>query len=180
MYAHFVKNLPMIDINNGIGVIDKLDHRYGVTIDNEFIGIQYFTIKPDLSKQLFDLIIPESYHSRFDLYLMLINSRTVLPHIDFGNNIAINYYVNTSDGIVDFYKHKDPSQNNDHGNVFQFSDVEQVTRIQPAKNDIWILNTSQIHSVECRSNTERIAFCFQTNMPFQDVVSMMTEFHQNE
>lgn len=178
MYAHFVKNIPMIHINNDLGLIDSLSHRYGVTINDEFIGIQYFNIKPELNQQLLDLIIPKEYHSRFKLYLLLINSWTILPHIDFGISTAINYYITTSNGIVHFYKPKDPSQKNNEGNIFKFSDVEPVTHVQPVKNDIWILNTSQIHSVECKDKEDRTAFCFQTDIPFSDVINIMNEFHQ--
>jgi hypothetical protein len=159
----------------------KLDSRikFGETIDGEFKGIEYFNV--DNADALFDLLLVE-HRSGFCATLMKIN-RNVPPHTDTGIKVTINLYLKTDDCVTQFYKFKTNNpkvnqvENQTDGFIFDESDLERTHNFMAEDGDVWILDVSQPHSVNCTGKlTERLGLSLATNTyNYDEVCSMLKE-----
>jgi hypothetical protein len=165
---------------------DHLLNRYGVMVDDKFIGVSYYKVDPKVKRELLQTFFHPEYRKYFTPSLMIINNPIIPPHIDNDLNIVINYYIQPSDATTYFWRPNAESlttyqvMNQKDGRLFKQEELEMVGHFKADKNDLWLLDVSQIHSVEMPKEvisnpkekfTNRIAFCFQSNtLNFTEVV----------
>jgi hypothetical protein len=159
---------------------DNLLNRYGVMINDHFIGVSYFKVDPKLKRELLQTFFHSEYRKYFVPSLMVINNPIIPPHIDNDLNIVINYYIQPNDATTYFWKINEEKNNitsyqvmnQQDGKLFQQEELDLLGKFKADKNDLWLLDVSKIHSVEMPSKQEnRIAFCFQSNtLSFSDVI----------
>jgi hypothetical protein len=151
--------------------------RFGEQVDGQFKGIEYFNIDHSDTNSLFK-VVPNQYRQNFCLTLMKINT-IIPPHTDTGILVTINFYIETSDCITQFYKFKgEPKkyqiENQKEGFIFDENDLEKAGSFIAKQYDAWVLDVSQPHSVSGGGN--RLAFSLATNTyNYDDVCNMLYE-----
>jgi len=154
--------------------------KYGIGEGAEFQGIKYtdFSI-PNEVKNLFWALIPSKERKHFHMSLMTIN-RAILPHTDSDTKTAINWYIHEG-GYETYFcepKHdakpfKLPTQTD--GCVYNFEDVTLMEGFSAKDGDIYVLDVTKTHCVVPKAEmcTPRLALNMATNLPFEDVVSLL-------
>jgi hypothetical protein len=148
---------------------DNVHTEYVVKKNNEIYGIRYF--ETNLDTDIFTNVIPKHILSNFTFQHMKINDR-VGPHTDSHITCSINFYIKTNNCETVFYQKrehakpvKSPSPYAGNGLDYQYSDIIPVNRFIASPYEVWLLNTSQIHSVEPLDDgpVYRDAIVLQTN-----------------
>ena len=154
--------------------------RFGEQVEGQFKGIEYFNINHSNTDSLFS-VVPNKYRENFCLTLMRINT-IIPPHTDTGILVTINFYIETSNCITQFYKFKDEPkkyqiENQKEGFIFDENDLEPAGGFIAEQYDAWVLNVSQPHSVKPLGNiTERLGLSLATNTySYDDVCNMLYE-----
>jgi hypothetical protein len=133
-------------------------------------GIRYFNT--NLDPITFESIIPKNIIKNFSFQHMKINGR-VTPHTDSYITCSINFYINTDNCQTIFYQKKensqsfkDPSPHTTNGLNYYQNDLIPVDSFIANPYEVWLLDTSQIHSVEPLNNGPlyRDAIVLQTNL----------------
>lgn len=176
-YFYKIKNLQFNDLKLPFPDTTKLEvsHRYGVMINNEFKGITYYNLQNTYKDILLDSIIIPKHHSKFNVYLMVINVDDALPHTDDNILAVINYYIQTANATTHFWSRDQKTISTKLACQEKSSIYDEKTLIHKAsfcasQNDIYALDVKKIHSVKAPTNIHRIAFCFQTNeIPFTKI-----------
>jgi len=91
----------------------------------------------------------------------------LLPHRDHGVKTGLNYYISADQDITSFYKTKNnevlgfnyPGQST--SNIYNQDDVVEIDRFVANSNEAYLLDISQIHSVERISSNSRIFIGYQ-------------------
>lgn len=158
----------------------NLQISYGVEIDNEFRGIQYFNLNGNLHPQIYSLI-PEKYRKDFFMSLMRVN-HTIPPHTDSGINSTINFYIQTENCITQFYEFKSSEtksyqvNNQTNGFIYDENDLVKTFSFIAEVGEIWALDVTQPHSVTPNGNIkERLAITLGSQYNHQDVCNMLSE-----
>jgi len=155
---------------------NKVLVRYGRTIGNKFYGYTTYEIDDKTGDKLLE-IIPKKYRKDFEPSLISINIENVIPHTDTKIKAAINFYIDTADGVTSFHKIKDgivpyieklPNQTD--GALYQERDLDVTGRFKANYGDIYVLDVKQIHSVKCKSNAIRTAYCLKSYIYSYDEV----------
>jgi len=134
--------------------VDGLRIQYGETHHNVFYGISYYNLKKPKELELLSKILPTGKQNKFGAAMMKINSPYVHPHTDSGIRFSINYYIETGNAKTVFYKKKyekvkeNKIENQTNGSVYDRNDLDSYFEFVAEKGDIWILDVTQIHSVE--------------------------------
>lgn len=153
--------------------------QYGQTDNGEFKGIVYYNVQ--VGTDLYQLI-PEEH--RADFYVSAFRINTLIPpHTDTYDITTINVYVETGDYVTEFYqpKHDNPSKrqidNQVDGYIFDHSDLYITGMFKAKKNDAYVLDVSQIHSVRPYSDDHnRIAINLSTHAhSFDSVCDMLRQ-----
>lgn len=154
--------------------------RFGEEVGGSFKGIEYFNTNHSNTDSLFR-VVPNKYRENFCLTLMKINT-IIPPHTDTGILVTINFYLETSNCITQFYKFKgEPKkyqiENQKEGFIFDENDLEPAGSFIAEQYDAWVLNVSQPHSVKPLGNiTERLGLSLATNTyNYDDVCNMLYE-----
>ena len=156
--------------------ISKLRNEYGIYRDNNFYGIRYYTLDEDSKQYLLKTIIPDNMRDKFEVLMMMINYHDILPHTDSDVKTVINYYVKTAGAVTHFWKLRDMDnvccklQNQTDGSIYNINDLIPNYSFKAKNNELWILNVKEIHSVLAANDT-RIAFCFQSELDYIDVLN---------
>ena len=115
-------------------------------------GIHYKKIWSPESEKLFG-VLPKRYWDDFHLTCMTINTR-IPPHIDSDIICTINFYIQTDNCKTVFYKSKTDNpktfkiENQTNGCIYDENDLEEVDSFIAQPGEVWLLDASQIHSVE--------------------------------
>jgi hypothetical protein len=146
---------------------EKIHHEFGIIKDGEFIGIRYYDVDLETQQKLLQYILPLQYRHQFDVFLMVMNTDLILPHIDKGNILAINYYVQTSGATTIFFDTPGESAQPILGilgndTIFDINMLTPEAHFQAVDNDIWMLDVQRPHSVVGASG-QRVAYCLQSN-----------------
>ena len=163
--------------------------RYGIEEDGKFIGSEYgeFFLQDKRSKQSlnnFLSIIPENKKDYFNLAYIYVNS-ILYPHIDNNINSSINIYVKVNGGKTTFHKKKSDDvkdikhtvgkvggySDTDRSEAYAFEDVEDVCHFNAEVGDVYIMNTSMLHSVT-EVKGERMAITLQSKLPIDEVIKI--------
>jgi hypothetical protein len=154
--------------------------KFGDNVNGEFEGIEYFDVYYPDSYSLYK-VIPSQYWENFCMTLMKINT-VVPPHTDTGINVTINFYLQTDDCVTQFYKFKNEPKkhqikNQTNGFIFEESDLEKTSKFIAEKNQVYVLDVSQPHSVKpLYKMKERFGLSLATNTyNYQQVCNMLTE-----
>lgn len=115
-------------------------------------GIHYYTIK-NMSQffavhvKEFCKIMPEG------AFITEVTGQGLLdPHRDHGIKVAVNFYFEPNGSITRFHIPKESAKTirypgEKESNLYRIEDVEEVTQFTAEKNEAYVLNVSQIHSV---------------------------------
>ena len=99
----------------------------------------------------------------------------LLPHIDHNISACANYYMNTNNAKTHFYTLKEQGMGfvypgRQTANIFTLDQVDKVADFTAADNDLFLLNVSQIHSVETpKPGTRRFITWQWIGVPFDEV-----------
>jgi hypothetical protein len=157
--------------------------RYGKVIEGIFYGICYYSL-PDhltwLNMVLKASFIRPEYHQLYYIGIMVINHNDIYPHTDSFSKMAMNFYVETLDCTTTFYDEPpgcDAStgqlEGQREGKIYHRHKLEINTQIKAQPNEVWLLNTRRIHSVECEkmeAKKFRVAYTLQGNVSYEDSI----------
>ena len=126
-------------------------------------------------------IIPERYRSKFLLLLVEITNN-IPAHTDSGITCNINFYIDSGNYQTNFWKVLDGDQtyqvaNQTNGKVFKPDAVELVDSFFAQAGDVYLLDVTKPHSVECDTpGLKRVALSLQTaSFTFDEVKEMLKE-----
>jgi hypothetical protein len=173
-FFYKIKNLPFHELKIPPPDIKTLSisHRYGVLINNEFKGITYYNLPNVYADIITSAIIIPKFHSKFKIYLMVINVDDAVPHTDDKITAVINYYIETANATTHFWEKDEKTISSklacqDKASIYDEKTLKHVASFSAAQNDIYALNVKKIHSVKTPIQQNRIAFCLQTDqIPF--------------
>jgi hypothetical protein len=161
--------------------------RYGGTVGGKFYGYTTYKIDVKTSNTLLK-IIPKKYRKDFEPALISINIENVIPHTDTNIKAVINFYVDTAEGITSFHKIKDgidpyieklPNQTD--GALYQEKDLDVIGRFKADYGDIYVLDVKQIHSVKCKPNAIRTAYCLKSyTHSYDDVIKIVKGTYEKD
>jgi hypothetical protein len=161
--------------------------RYGGTVGGKFYGYTTYNVDSKTGDKLLK-IIPKVYRKDFEPSLISINIENVIPHTDTKIKAVINFYVDTADGITSFHKIKDgiapyieklPNQTD--GALYQEKDLDVIGRFKADYGDIYVLDVKQIHSVKCKPNAVRTAYCLKSYIhSYDDVLKIVKGTYEKD
>jgi hypothetical protein len=105
----------------------------------------------------------------------IVGEGHLLPHIDHNISACANYYVDTNGSTTHFYTKKPEATGFIYpgrkvANIFALTDVDQVDQFTAEQNDFYLLDVSQIHSVDSPNSGIRRFISFQwIGTPFEVV-----------
>jgi hypothetical protein len=161
--------------------------RYGGTIGGKFYGYTTYNVDSKTGDMLLK-IIPKVYRKDFEPSLISINIENVIPHTDTEIKATINFYVDTADGVTSFHKVKDgiapyieklPNQTD--GALYQEKDLDKIGSFKANYGDIYVLDVKQIHSVKCKPNAIRTAYCLKSyTYNYEDVLNILRGTYEKD
>jgi hypothetical protein len=161
--------------------------RYGGTVGGKFYGYTTYNVDSKTGDKLLK-IIPKVYRKDFEPSLISINIENVIPHTDTNIKAVINFYVDTAEGITSFHKIKDgiapyieklPNQTD--GALYQEKDLDVIGRFKADYGDIYVLDVKQIHSVKCKPNAIRTAYCLKSyTHSYDDVLKIVKGTYEKD
>jgi hypothetical protein len=150
---------------------NNIHTEYVTKSNNKSFGIQYFIT--NLNTEKFSVAIPKNIIKSFSFQHMKINSR-VRPHTDSYITCSINFYINTENCKTIFYQKKENAQPFKptsspyitNGLNYYQRDLIPVDSFIASPYEVWLLDTTQIHSVEPLNDGPlyRDAIVLQTNL----------------
>ena len=150
---------------------NNIHTEYVTKSNNKLYGIQYFIT--NLNTEEFSVAIPKNIIKNFSFQHMKINSR-VWPHTDNYITCSINFHINTENCKTIFYQEKENAQSFKpttspyitNGLYYYHRDLIPVDSFIASPYEVWLLDTSRIHSVEPLNNGPlyRDAIVLQTNL----------------
>jgi hypothetical protein len=161
----------------------ELKYQYGKIVDGVWYGISYYKAELEIESKL-KSIVPEKHRKLFDTTLMIITSPYIQPHIDNNITMAINFYMETGDAVTCFHKTKEEVKTNIEvlpeqtttGKLFLFEDLDIVNTFKANRNEVYLLNVGEIHSVYSSTGSYREAYCLQSNkFTYQQMLDMLEE-----
>jgi len=105
----------------------------------------------------------------------------LLPHIDHNISACANYYITTNDAVTHFYRLKEGGEGfvypgREVANIFPFDQVERISRFKSNDNDLYLLDVSNIHSVEIPRPGVRKFITWQwIGVPYEKIAKTLTE-----
>lgn len=138
--------------------------------------ISYYLIK---DKEYFDEIMPHPICKipPDTLFLAEIEGAGLLsPHRDHNVSCCVNYYFETNESVTLFHKEKEninahvyPGKTT--ANIYSFDQVDTVARFKAEKNECYLLNVSEIHSVYAPNAGVRRMITWQwRNTPYEEIL----------
>lgn len=150
-----IEDLPL-DMSNK-------SHEYGIAVNGKFMGLRYYFVDKETVKKLLDTLVPKEFHENFEVFLMVINSKYVLPHSDNDISVVINYYVKTAEATTVFWKLRDETAVKDVP-IYTEHELIPIESFKAEPSEAWVLDIKQIHSVVCPEDTLRMAYCLQSKV----------------
>jgi hypothetical protein len=97
------------------------------------------------------------------------------PHKDHDTTAVLNYYISTSDDPTIFYKQNEGAKafsypGRKQENIFNPDDLVEIGRFNASSNDVYLLNVSEIHSVEKSDLEPRLFISYLWNSASYDDV----------
>ena len=143
---------------------------FGEDTGHGWQGISYYSAHPRVVNKVLTTL-PADYRSKFSVSLMIINQMELPAHTDNGILVSVNFYIETAGAITKFHKVKTGQQaktrkleNQDDGAIFDADCLDLVGEFKANKNEVWVLNVKEPHSVSCSTNSIRTAYCLQSNV----------------
>jgi hypothetical protein len=106
----------------------------------------------------------------------ITGSGFLYPHIDHGVTTVLNYYISADKDSTIFYNPKSNSTPTEYPgklskNVYHLHDLNEIGRFSAESGDVYMLDVSQIHSVNKRSPSTRIFLNYSWfSASFRDVL----------
>lgn len=110
----------------------------------------------------------------------------LLPHKDHGCQVSLNYYITADEDITNFYS---TSNSNISGikypgkiqsNIFNEKDLIKEDSFIANSNDLFLLNVSEIHSVEKINNSPRMFITYSWDNVTYDELLIDIQNHIDE
>jgi hypothetical protein len=115
--------------------------------------LTYFNVTKKSSKLFCSCFPSEIFnHGNYGVNLLDINGKgTVYPHVDYGIKCALNFYFCPNESITYWYNVKPNAVMNvddkTNSKWYNFEDLDLADTFKADKNDVYLLNTSSVHSV---------------------------------
>jgi len=142
-------------------------------------GIQYRLVWSPEVEKLYK-ILPERYWKDFHVSEMKIDC-AVPPHTDTEIVTTINFYIQTEGCRTVFFNKKvaDPKtfklEQQTNGRIFYPEDLEEVSSFVAKDNEVWVLDVTQIHSVEGEFKLRKALTLGTFVHKYNDVLEMLKE-----
>jgi hypothetical protein len=112
-------------------------------------------------------------------YAEIIGKGFLQPHLDLGVGCNLNWYFQTDESSTLFYKQTDATKLSNFGeqgeNVFYLEELTEVCKFKAEKNDAYLLNVSEVHSVFKPNYNIRKFFSYQwLNQSYETIVNTLT------
>jgi hypothetical protein len=134
------------------------------------------------------IIIPEEYKNQFFMTHLAMRGR-IVPHRDQGIRCKINIYLSNNHATTRFYSgdYKELAQDCNGCTFEKFTSGDCACSMKPDNlvlqdqftaqpYDVYLLNTTEIHSVEeLSANNPRFVLNLTTNMSYEDTYKMLDE-----
>ena len=154
--------------------------QFGKEVNGKFYGYTTYKVDEEVGNKLLELI-PEKYRDAFEPSLISMNIEDVVPHVDNEIKASINFYIDTADGVTRFHRIKpgvypiiEQLPNQTDGALFKEEDLDVVDSFKAEYGDIYVLDIKQIHSVKCKPNALRTAYCLKTyKYSFDEVLDIL-------
>jgi hypothetical protein len=136
-------------------------HLYESTTIKNTGTIKYYSVSTDT----FDAVLkklPASVqpHVR-NVRIALVQGGDLIPHVDHGGSVCVNFYLSSGAATTVFYSLKDSAvaiqySGKETSNLYRFDDVVKICDFTADDHSCYLLNTGKIHSVIMNnSNTVR-------------------------
>lgn len=118
---------------------------------------------------------PESFfkESHTIMLVEISNNETIPPHKDYGIECSINFYFNPGNAKVFWYTAKDSASekitNAERKRLYNKDDIILSDMFVPEKNECYLFNNSQIHSVNKENETLRQFLQIQYYQPYEKI-----------
>jgi hypothetical protein len=149
---------------------------FGRFENGKYKGYRSMPVESNNIINMMKSIIPEQYRHNFSVELIQITGGYLPPHEDANITVAINFYIETADGVTTFYKPKigvSPKKefliNQKTGFVYDPIDLDKVSSFKAEVGDVYLLDVKSIHSVDSDENKTRRAYAL-----------MSTEYNYNQ
>ena len=148
----------------------ELLYRFGEDTPSGWVGISYYSLPKLTTAKILDLI-PDSIRQYMMTTAMVINRTEIPAHIDNEIKVSINFYIETADATTYYHKIKNGTEssrvklpNQTNGVIFLPECLDTVGEFTAEPGDVWVLDVTQPHSVSCKGNGLRTAYCAQSNI----------------
>jgi hypothetical protein len=142
---------------------------YGSVINGNKVGYGALNVDSEETKKVIMSIIPVKYQNDFAIDMIEIFGGELPPHSDANIITAINFYLDTADGVTTFYKPKqnvslrqENIMNETSGYVYNVEDLDIVSSFVAQSGDVYLLDVSSIHSVKTDPNKIRRAYALKS------------------
>lgn len=105
----------------------------------------------------------------------------LLPHIDHNVSAVLNYYINCANSTTHFYKIKTNGMGfvypgRASANIFTLDQVDKVCDFTAKDGDMYMLNVSEIHSVETpKPGTRRFIQWQWIGIPYEEIKASLNK-----
>ena len=159
----------------------ELLHRFGEDTPSGWVGISYFSLSTLTAARVLSFI-PTSIRRYMMATAMVINRPEIPAHIDNAIKVSINFYIETANATTYYHKIKDGLEastiklhNQTNGRIFLPECLDTIGEFTAESGDVWVLDVTQPHSVSCKGDGSRIAYCVQSEIiSYSDVLRAFT------
>lgn len=143
-------------------------------------GSYFYTIKN--YPQFKDLLKPNIFTIPPTVlaYCEFTGKGLVKPHKDSGTSVALNFYIDTDDGVTIFYKESGNAIDNNFQNKRNLKYFEndsrliEIDRFQAKNKECYLLDVSQYHGILKTSDTPRSMITARwSNYRYADILSSL-------
>lgn len=161
-----------LNIKHNLAYQGEVDNSisFGSIENGEYKGYKSMPVESNNIIDAIKLILPEKYRNNFAVELIQITGGYLPPHQDANITVAINFYVETADGVTTFYKPKfgtNPKKefliNQKTGFVYDVKDLDEVSSFKAEVGDAYLLDVKSIHSVTSDEKKTRRAYALMSS-----------------
>jgi hypothetical protein len=178
-------NLDFSDTN-----LNVIPLNFGYNFEDPYTGDNNFKVfhTEDNIQDYIKSKLPESFRPLIRrVRILVMESGQIPPHQDFELNVVINFYSTNGNAQTTFWSAKEGSRSVPHpkhptdrrADIFSIDDLVEKCSVIFEQNSCYLLNVSQIHSVDIEKDCVRkvIQLTFNPDVTYNMVVDRLTELN---
>lgn len=170
-------NFTLIDLQKLNLVLDDQHPSKYYSPDNNDVGLFYYNSNLEIQNIVKDFL-PVSVSNQATIDLCKIN-HGVLPHKDHDCACKINFYIKASDAKTVFFEDSSENgysyKNNGKNNMYdiKLNRLKRSEMFVAKDGDVYLLNTSKIHSVIMNKSDTRIIVSASFTRTFEEIRNLI-------